>query len=76
MPARPLPDFDEDAAELAALAAAVAEARAETRSIPHSEVRAWLLEIAAGNFESAGEIAADLTECPGNSYHAIAGQTA
>lgn len=49
-PSRLLPDFDEDAAELAALTAAVAEARADTRAIPHSEVRAWLIEIAAGNF--------------------------
>ena len=48
--ARPLPDFDESAAELVALTAAVAEARAETGSIPHSDVRAWLLEVAAGNF--------------------------
>jgi len=56
-PARPLPDFDEDAAELAALAAAVAEAREETRSIPHSEVRAWLLEIAAGNFDAPPPVA-------------------
>ncbi|MDZ5645550.1 hypothetical protein [Nitrospirillum sp. BR 11828] len=42
---------DEEAAELAALTAAVAEARADNRGIPHSEVRAWLLEIAAGNFD-------------------------
>jgi hypothetical protein len=49
--AHPFPDFDDDeAAELAALTAAVAEARADSRSIPHSQVRAWLLEIAAGNF--------------------------
>ena len=44
------PAFDEEAAELAALAAAVEEARADPRSVPHSEVRAWLLEVAAGNF--------------------------
>ena len=43
---------DEDAAELAALAAAVIEARADSRFIPHSEVRAWLFEIAAGNFDA------------------------
>ena len=43
---------DEDAAELAALATAVAEARADSRFIPHAEVRAWLLEIAAGNFDA------------------------
>jgi DNA-binding IclR family transcriptional regulator len=40
----------------AALAAAVAEARADGRSIPHSEVRAWLLEIAAGNFDAPAPI--------------------
>ncbi|HWK45024.1 MAG TPA: CopG family transcriptional regulator [Stellaceae bacterium] len=48
----PLPDIDDDEAELAALAVAVAEARADSRSVPHSEVRAWLLEIAAGNFDA------------------------
>ncbi|WP_145622569.1 hypothetical protein [Nitrospirillum viridazoti] len=46
------PLSDEEAAELAALTAAVAEARADHRGIPHSEVRAWLLEIAAGNFDA------------------------
>jgi hypothetical protein len=53
-PARSLPDpdDDDDEAERAALEAAVAEARADTRSIPHSEVRAWLLEVAAGNFDA------------------------
>lgn len=55
--ARTLPDIDDDEAELAALAVAVAEARAETRSIPHSEVRAWLLEVAAGNFEAPHPVA-------------------
>ncbi len=49
----PVPEIDdEEAAELAALAAAVEEARADPRSIPHSEVRKWLLEIAAGNFDA------------------------
>jgi len=48
---------EEEAAELAALAAAVAEARADTRSIPHSEVRAWLLEIAEGNFNAKPPVA-------------------
>jgi len=55
--ARFLPDVDEDAAELAALTAAVAEARADTRSIPHFEVRAWLLEIAAGKFDAPKPVA-------------------
>ncbi len=44
---------DEEAAELAALTAAVAEADADPRpSISHEKVRAWLLEIAAGNFDA------------------------
>lgn len=48
-----LPDFDDDeAAELTALAAAVEEARADPRGVPHAEMRAWLLEIAAGNFDA------------------------
>jgi hypothetical protein len=54
--AAPLPDIDDDDddddAEAAALAAAVAEARADGRSIPHADVRAWLLEIAAGHFDA------------------------
>jgi len=41
----PLPDIDAEA-EVADLAAAVAEARSDDRSIPHAEVRTWLLEIA------------------------------
>lgn len=55
--ARTTPEFDEEAAELAALTAAVAEARAETTSIPHSEVRAWLLEVAGGNFDAPHPVA-------------------
>jgi hypothetical protein len=48
-----LPDIEDDeAAELAALAKAVEEARADPRGIPHAEMRAWLLEIAAGNFDA------------------------
>jgi hypothetical protein len=48
----PLPEIDDDAAETAALAAAVAAARADRRGVPHEEMRAWLLEIAAGNFDA------------------------
>jgi hypothetical protein len=49
----PIPDIDdEEACELAALAEAVAKARADRRAVPHSEMRAWLLEIAAGNFDA------------------------
>jgi hypothetical protein len=51
-PARPLPDLDEDTEEAAALSAAVAEARADRRAVPHEEMRVWLLDIAAGNFEA------------------------
>jgi hypothetical protein len=47
-----LPDIDDGKAETAALAAAVAEARADRRAVPHDEMRAWLLEIAAGNFDA------------------------
>lgn len=52
---KPVPEIDlrdEDAAELAALTAAVAAARADRRGVPHAEMRAWLLEIAAGNFDA------------------------
>jgi len=55
----PLPDIGDDEAEVAALAAAVAEARADGRSIPHSEVRKWLLEIAEGNFDAPLPVAVD-----------------
>ena len=55
--ARTIPKFDEETAELNALTVAVAEARAETKSIPHSEVRAWLLEVAEGNFNAPLPIA-------------------
>jgi len=51
-PAKPLPEQDDDAAETEALKAAVTEARADIRSIPHEEVRAWLLEVSAGNFDA------------------------
>jgi len=47
----PLPGID-DEAETAALFAAVEEARADRREVPHEEMRAWLLEIAAGNFDA------------------------
>lgn len=51
-PARPMPDSDDDQAELAALAAAVGEARADPRAIPHEEMQAWLLRLAAGEFDA------------------------
>lgn len=49
--ARPEP-IGEDEAERRALGAAVAEARADPRSAPHAEVRAWLLRLAAGEFDA------------------------
>lgn len=58
--ARPLPDLDDEAAELAALTAAVEKARANKRGIPHAEMREWLLELAAGNFDAPPPVARDL----------------
>ncbi len=48
---RPEP-IEEEEAERRALEAAVAEARADPRSAPHAEVRAWLLRLAAGEFDA------------------------
>ena len=48
----PLLDIDDSAAEKAALEVAVAEADADPREVPHAEMRAWLLQIAAGNFDA------------------------
>ncbi len=45
-------DIDDTAAEAKALVAAVAEARADPRAVPHAEVRAWLLGVAAGDFDA------------------------
>ena len=50
--ARTIPDIDDDVAETAALAEAVAASRADRRAVTHDEMRAWLLEIAAGNFDA------------------------
>jgi len=47
----PLPDDDDVEAEAHALAAAIAESDADPRTVPHEEVRAWLLRIAEGDFE-------------------------
>jgi hypothetical protein len=59
-PARPLPDLDDnEVAGLAALAAAVAESDADPGMIPHSEMRVWLLDIAAGNFDAPPPMACD-----------------
>lgn len=43
---------DEAAAETALLLEAIKEARADPRFIPHEEMRAWLLRIAAGAFDA------------------------
>ncbi len=59
--APPLDDLDDDeAAELAALEAAVAKADANPRSIPHEEVRAWLLRLAEGDFDAPPPVARPL----------------
>lgn len=50
--ADPLPLIDDDAAEARALAAAVAAAEADPRRVPHEAVRAWLLRLAAGEFDA------------------------
>ncbi len=48
----PLSDFDEEAAERELLRAAVAEALADPLSIPHEDMRVWLLKIANGDFSA------------------------
>jgi len=59
--ARPLPDLEDDeAAELVALTAAVEKSRANKRGIPHAEMRVWLLELAAGNFDAPPPVAREL----------------
>jgi hypothetical protein len=50
--AHPLPDIDDDEAEVAALKAAIAKCRADPREVPHEEMRAWLLKIAEGDFSA------------------------
>jgi Fe-S-cluster formation regulator IscX/YfhJ len=43
---------DEDAAETQALAAAISESDADPRTVPHQDVRVWLLRLANGEFDS------------------------
>jgi hypothetical protein len=50
-PAPPIED-DEVAAEADALAAAIAASDVDPRTVPHEEVRAWLLRIANGEFDA------------------------
>jgi hypothetical protein len=58
-PARPLPELDVDAVELAALKSAVAKADADPRVVPHDEMRAWLLKLASGQFDMPPPLARD-----------------
>jgi Fe-S-cluster formation regulator IscX/YfhJ len=48
---RPAP-LIEDAGEAQALAAAIAESDADPRTVPHEDVRAWLLRLASGEFDA------------------------
>ena len=48
----PLTDDDDTKAEAAALAAAIAESDADPRTVPHEDVRAWLLRLASGEFDA------------------------
>ena len=48
----PLFEDDEVEAEARALAAAIAEAEADPRRVSHEKVRAWLLRLAAGEFDA------------------------
>jgi hypothetical protein len=56
----PVPAYDEAAAELAALAASVNKSRANALGVPHAEMRQWLLEIAAGNFDAKPPVSRQL----------------
>jgi Fe-S-cluster formation regulator IscX/YfhJ len=58
--ARPLPELDDEAAELAALTDAVNEALADPRAVPHAEMREWLLQLAEGNFDAPAPVARKL----------------
>ncbi len=44
---------DEEVAEALALSKALADAEADPRRVPHEDVRAWLLRLAAGEFDAA-----------------------
>ena len=48
----PITEDDEAEAEARALAAAIAESDAAPRTVPHERVRAWLLRLAAGEFDA------------------------
>lgn len=48
----PLIEDDEAEAEARALAAAIAASDADPRTVPHEDVRAWLLRLAQGEFDA------------------------
>jgi Fe-S-cluster formation regulator IscX/YfhJ len=48
----PLMGDDDIQAEARALAAAIAESDADPRTVSHEDVRAWLLRLAAGEFDA------------------------
>jgi len=48
----PLPDVDDRDAEAEAIRQAVAESDADPRSVPHEEVRAWVMRLIAGKFDA------------------------
>jgi hypothetical protein len=48
----PVPLIEDDEAEARALAAAIAESDADPRTVPHEEVRVWLLRLAEGEFDA------------------------
>ena len=51
-PSTHLIEDDEAAAEAGALAAAIANSDADPRTVPHEDVRTWLLRLAAGQFDA------------------------
>ncbi len=48
----PAPLIDDDEAEARALAASIAESDADPRTASHAAVRAWLLQLAQGDFDA------------------------
>jgi len=53
MPDHPiLIEDDEAVAEAAALAVAIAESDADPRTVPHEQMRLWLLRLAEGDFDA------------------------
>jgi glutathione S-transferase len=47
-----VPPFHDDDAEARAIAEAIAESDADPRTVPHEEVRAWLLRVSQGDFNA------------------------